>query len=72
MPYIHVTMARGRTVEQRAALMSAIANAAHESIGVPLESVRVWITECEVSDMSVGGVPLDEVRARRAGGDNRL
>jgi 4-oxalocrotonate tautomerase len=72
MPYIHVTIAKGRTVEERKALMAAIAKVTHETIGAPLPTVRVWITECEVADMSIAGVPLDEVRAQRAAGDNSL
>jgi len=67
MPYIHVTLTTGRTSDAKQSLMSAISHAVHDSIDVPLETVRVWITEVPVADMSIGGVPLDEVRRRRAG-----
>lgn len=66
MPYINVTLATGRTREAKQTLMSAIAEAVHETIDAPLETVRVWITEVDAEDMSIGGVPLDEVRRRRA------
>lgn len=72
MPYIHVTMAVGRTLSERQGLMKALAKAAEECLGVRSTSVRVWVTEVPVEDMSVGGVPLDEVRRRRAGGDQTL
>jgi 4-oxalocrotonate tautomerase len=68
MPYIQVTLASGRPREAKQALMSAIAHAVHETIDAPLETVRVWITEVGVQDMSIGGVPLDEVRRQRAAG----
>jgi 4-oxalocrotonate tautomerase len=66
MPYINVTLATGRTREAKQALMAAVAEAVHEAIDTPIETVRVWITEVDVEDMSIGGVPLDEVRRRRA------
>lgn len=66
MPYIHVTLATGRSREAKQKLMSAIAQAAHETIGAPIETVRVWITDVDPEEMSIGGVPLDEVRRRRA------
>jgi phenylpyruvate tautomerase PptA (4-oxalocrotonate tautomerase family) len=46
--------------------MAAVTQAIHQTIGSPLDTVRVWITEVSPKEMSIGGVPLDEVRARRA------
>jgi 4-oxalocrotonate tautomerase len=66
VPYVHVTLAEGRTLEQKQALMAGVAKAVHEALDAPLESVRVWITEVDPAQLSIGGVPLDEVRARRA------
>lgn len=66
MPYVQVTLAAGRTREAKQALMAAVSQAVHESIDAPLESVRVWITEVPPEEMAIGGVPLDEVRARSA------
>jgi 4-oxalocrotonate tautomerase len=66
MPYINVTLATGRSTETKQTLMAAIAEAVHETIDAPLETVRVWITEIPVEEMSIGGVPLDEVRRQRA------
>ena len=66
MPYIHVTLVRGRTREAKQALMSAIADAVDKTIDAAPDTVRVWITEVDVEDMSTGGVPLSEIRRRRA------
>jgi 4-oxalocrotonate tautomerase len=68
MPYVHVTLAAGRSLEAKQALMSAVANAVHEAIDAPLDTIRVWVTEVDPKQMSVGGVPLDEVRRQRAAG----
>lgn len=60
MPLIHVSMARGRTEEQKRALLAAITTAAQESIGAPLASIRVWITEFEDTEfMSAGELLAD-------------
>lgn len=66
MPLVHVTMGKGRSDDQRRACMAAIADAVHDTTGAPLDTIRVWISEVELTDFSVGGVTLDEVRARRA------
>ena len=68
MPYVHVTLAAGRTLEAKQALMSAVANAVHDAIDAPRDTIRVWVTEVDPKQMSVGGVPLDEVRGQRAAG----
>jgi len=65
MPYVNLTMAAGRTLEAKQSLMAAVAQAVHESLDTPLDTVRVWITEIDPEQMSVGGVPLDEVFRRR-------
>jgi 4-oxalocrotonate tautomerase len=60
VPLIHVSMARGRTEEQKRALLAALTEAAQQSIGAPLASIRVWITEFEPTDfMSAGELLAD-------------
>ncbi len=44
MPLVNVNMAAGRTDAQKKALMEAITNAVHETIGSAIPSIRVWIT----------------------------
>jgi 4-oxalocrotonate tautomerase len=66
MPYVHVTLAAGRTPDDKRRLMASVSQAVHESIDAPLETIRVWITEVPPEEMSTGGVPLDVIRAQRA------
>ena len=50
MPLIQVNMLEGRTAEQKADLLRAITRAVHDSIGAPVESIRVWIHEFPATD----------------------
>lgn len=67
MPLVNVNMARGRTAEQKAALLRAIADAVEEHLGAPRDSIRVWVTEFEADDFLAGDELLSEKRARLAG-----
>lgn len=60
MPLINVHMARGRTPEQKRALMAAITQAAVDTLDAPLASVRVWIDEFEPEEFMAGGETLAE------------
>jgi 4-oxalocrotonate tautomerase len=75
MPLVNVTMARGRTPEAKSAMLHAIADAIHDSIGAPRDSIRVWINEVENTDFLAGTEILADKQARlsteaRAGGGN--
>jgi 4-oxalocrotonate tautomerase len=63
MPLIQVTLARGRTPEQLAALGKALTEAAMDSIGAKPESIRVVLRECEPEHWFVGGESMAELRA---------
>jgi 4-oxalocrotonate tautomerase len=56
MPLIEVRMLEGRTDEQKKALLSSVTRAVHESIGAPLESIRVWIHEFSPKEYMAAGV----------------
>lgn len=45
MPLVQINMLAGRTPEQKEALLKAVTDAVHDSIGAPLPSIRVWINE---------------------------
>ena len=64
MPLVNVHMAKGRSPDQKKALMDAITDAMHEHIGAPREAVRVWITEMENTDFMAGGELLADKQAR--------
>lgn len=66
MPLVSITMARGRTVEQKQAMLVAVADAIHESVGAPRDSIRVWVTEVENTDFLAGTEILSDKQARLA------
>jgi len=69
MPLIQVNMAAGRTTEQKRALLHAVTQAVHESIGSPISSIRVWITEFDETEFIAGGEILaDRNRHSAIGG----
>ncbi len=66
MPLVNVTMARGRTPEQKGKMLRAIADAIHDSIGAPRDSIRVWVTEVENTDFLAGTEILADKQNRLA------
>jgi 4-oxalocrotonate tautomerase len=62
MPLVHVHMAEGRTPQQKRELLSRITRAVQESIGAPVDSIRVWITEFRPDEYMVGGELLADRR----------
>ena len=55
MPIMVVHMMEGRSEEQKAALIKALTDAAVESIGAPIESVRVMIQELQKENFGIAG-----------------
>jgi 4-oxalocrotonate tautomerase len=66
MPLVNVHMAKGRSNDQKRALMAAITDAMVEHVGAPRESVRVWITEMDNTDFMAAGELLADKQARLA------
>lgn len=56
MPLIQISMLEGRTPEQKKALLAAVTEAVHTSIGAPLPSIRVWVQEFGPVDYMAEGV----------------
>ena len=67
MPLVNVNMAAGRTDEQKRALLAAITEAVQTTLGAPLPSIRVWITEFAATEFMAGGETMADRRAREAG-----
>jgi 4-oxalocrotonate tautomerase len=63
MPLVQVTMVAGRTVEQKHALIASVSAAVSESLGTPLERVRVAIYEVSPDEWGIGGQPYATVRS---------
>lgn len=62
MPLVQVTMVRGRTVEQKHALIASVSAAVAESLSTPIEQVRVTIYEVGPDEWGIGGLPYSTVR----------
>jgi 4-oxalocrotonate tautomerase len=56
MPLIEIHLLEGRTDEQKKALLAAVTAAVHESIGAPLEAIRVWVQEISPKEYMAAGV----------------
>lgn len=56
MPLIEIHLIEGRSDEQKKVLLTAITQAVHDSIGAPLESIRVWIQEMPPKEFMAAGV----------------
>ena len=67
MPFVQVTLVRGRTVEQKHALIASVSAAVAETLDTPVERVRVAIYEVGADEWGIGGQPYSV--ARPATGD---
>jgi len=56
MPLIEIHMLEGRTEAQKKALLASVTAAVQESIGAPIESIRVWIQEFSPPEYMAAGV----------------
>jgi 4-oxalocrotonate tautomerase len=56
MPLIEIHLLEGRTDDQKKALLAAVTAAVHDSIGAPLEAIRVWVQEISPKGYMAAGV----------------
>jgi 4-oxalocrotonate tautomerase len=56
MPLVEIHLLEGRTDEQKKALLSAVSEAVHTSIGAPVETIRVWLQEFSPREYMAAGV----------------
>ncbi len=66
MPLVQVHMAAGRTEENKRLLLQRITQVVHETVGAPVDSIRVWISEFAPTDFIAGGEILADKRTRLA------
>ena len=64
MPLIQINMAKGRTDDQKRALLGAVTEAVQTSIGAPLDSIRIWIAEFEPTEYMAAGELMADRQAR--------
>ena len=68
MPLVEIHLLEGRTDDQKKALLAAVTAAVHDSIGAPLESIRVWVQEFAPTEyMAAGVLAADRERSPRSG-----
>lgn len=60
MPIISVTLAEGRTVERKRALIRAITDAVVDTIDAKPDQVRIMINELPLDHYAVAGVTFGE------------
>ncbi|MGQ9801132.1 MAG: 2-hydroxymuconate tautomerase [Candidatus Saccharicenans sp.] len=56
MPLVEIHLLKGRTKEQKKALLEAVTRAVQESIQAPLETIRVWIQEMPADEFMTAGI----------------
>jgi 4-oxalocrotonate tautomerase len=56
MPLIEIHLLEGRTDDQKKALLASVTKAVQESIGAPLETIRVWVQEFSAKEYMAAGV----------------
>ena len=62
MPLFEVTRVEGRTPQQVRALISALTDAAVETVAAPRESIRVVVREVPATHWAAGDVTIAERR----------
>lgn len=65
MPFIEVTLVKGRSPEQLRALITGLTRAACDAIAAPLESVRVVVREVPAEHWAAGDVTIAERRTQQ-------
>jgi len=60
MPFIEVTLVEGHTPDRLRALISALTDAASDSLEAPRDSVRVVLREVPATHFAAGGVTIAE------------
>lgn len=56
MPLVEIHLLEGRTDDQKKALLTAVTAAVRDSIGAPLETIRVWVQEFSPTEYMTAGI----------------
>ena len=66
MPFVEITLVKGRSPEQLRALVSAMTRAVATSISAPKDSIRVVLHEVPATHWAAGDVTIAERNAGQA------
>lgn len=61
MPFAQIHIIEGRTEEQKRAIIEKVTAALVEAVGVPVETVRVLISEVPKTQWGIGGKTAKEL-----------
>jgi len=56
MPIIQVEMLKGRTVDQKRAMVEKVTQAVSETVNCPTDAVKIIIREMDLENFAQGGV----------------
>ncbi len=65
MPIVHISYVEGRDPESLASCVKAVARTVHETLGAPLETIRVYATGVPAAQWAVGDRTRDEIDAEK-------
>lgn len=65
MPIIHIHLMEGRPPELLESLIRDVSRTASETLGSPIENVRVVVNEMQPHQFGIGGRPHREAAAER-------
>lgn len=71
MPIVTISIIEGRSEEAVKACLKAVAHAVHDTLGAPLESIRVIANAVPAAHWAVGDRTKDEIAAAAAPGGSR-
>jgi 4-oxalocrotonate tautomerase len=61
MPVIHIEMLKGRTLEQKRAMVEKVTDAVVETAKFPKEAVKIIIREMDTTELADGGVLRSDI-----------
>lgn len=64
MPVVEITLIEGRSDEAKERLHAKVAQAIHEAVDAPLDSIRIIIREVPGKHFSAGGVAKSKSTAK--------
>lgn len=66
MPIIQISVVEGRDPESVKRCVKAVARTVHETLGAPLQTIRVTVNQVPAAFWGVGDQTRDEIDAARA------
>ena len=61
MPIVNIALVEGRDQEAVKACVKAVARTVHETLGAPLDTIRVYVTQTPAAYWAVGDRTKDEL-----------